>query len=332
MLLASGALIVAGTTPAVASVPSRDRVAAVSVDGPAGPATDSARRAKKRSMKRHVNSRIWSQRTLTYYEQVPAKWHWSLATAVAKWNAAGAKIRFVRVSTRAKARLVISYAHLGAKAGEATVGPTTHPWVHLSDAYRNVDATVAVNRIQVMGIFAHELGHVLGFEHTSTRCALMSPVLDVVGCGTVSDARPGYYKCATIGRSLSARLVKLYGGRTRAAGAPWCLIDPLPPTLTHVTFTGGDSPDVPVTVAWDVPSSAPAGSRVQVQSWTADSCGAPSPGASVDYVSMGLGSWRQAPGAQAGNECVGVALVNRYGVGRSRVAQKITPVAAGSQG
>ena len=37
-------------------------------------------------------------RTLYYYDGLPAKWDWSLQTAVAKWNAAGARIHLARVA------------------------------------------------------------------------------------------------------------------------------------------------------------------------------------------------------------------------------------------
>ena len=40
--------------------------------------------------------RMWQVHTLYFSETLPAKWDWSLSTAVAKWNASGGGIRFVR--------------------------------------------------------------------------------------------------------------------------------------------------------------------------------------------------------------------------------------------
>ena len=60
-----------------------------------------------------------------------------------------------------------------------------------------------------MNVLAHELGHVLGFQHTAARCSLMAPVLDVDACGTVPTAtQPGYYKCRTLDTALVQRFVK----------------------------------------------------------------------------------------------------------------------------
>ena len=121
------------------------------------------------------------------------------ATAVAKWNTAGGSIRS-SAWPAARAQLTIGFGNVGAAAGMATVGPTRNAWVRLNPAYRSADATDAHYRIEVMAIFTHELGHVLGFDHTSTAAPM-------VPCSTsrlrrVTPAHAGYYKCQTIDRSL----------------------------------------------------------------------------------------------------------------------------------
>lgn len=287
-------------------------------------------KARKHTKRAHVRSDVWTQRTIYYYEQIPSQWDWSLSTAVAKWNASGANIRFVRVPTRQHARLVISYGNVGSKAGEATVGPMLHPWVRLSNYYRNVDADNATNRVEVMAVFAHELGHVLGFEHTSTRCSLMSPVLDVVGCGLVSPAKSGYYKCQTISKPLAVRLAHNYGGRARYSASEWCLVDPMPPTLSNVAFTTPDSTDSPMRVTWDVPSATPPGSRVEIRTWNAATCAAPQGDVSMVDVPVSPGAW-QTDADQPQNACVSLELVNRYGVGRTAVAHQVAARTAPDQ-
>ncbi len=134
---------------------------------------DSARTTKKkhksRKHKAHkhdsVRSNVWAQRTLTYYETIPSQWDWSLSTAVAKWNASGARSASCawRPSAGPAGDLL---RQRGVQGGGGHVGPTVHPWVRLSTYYRNVDANDASNRVEVMAVLAHELGHVLGFEHT----------------------------------------------------------------------------------------------------------------------------------------------------------------------
>ena len=126
-------------------------------------------------------SYAWTGSTIRYYETIPAQWDWSLTTAVSKWNASGGGIRFVRTSIRSHARLTIAFGNIGNAAGKATVGRTSNAWVRLNSVYRNADSVNAHNRIEVMAIFAHELGHVLGFQHTSGRCSTMSAMLHVDG-------------------------------------------------------------------------------------------------------------------------------------------------------
>src|SRR3954471_9497300 len=133
----------------------------------------------------------------------------------------------------------------------------------------------ARNRVTIMNVLAHELGHVLGFEHTSTRCSLMAPVIDVDACNVVPATRPGYYKCRTLDTTLVQRFVRLYGGAARYPSATWCLIDPLPSALSGVTFTGGTTS--PVTVRWTRPTSVLAGSTMLVKRWEGSTCGTPPP-------------------------------------------------------
>jgi predicted Zn-dependent protease len=195
----------AATTRAAAAVTTHD----LHFHGDTARSSGSARRAPY----------AWSGKRIRYTESIPSKWDWSLSTAVAKWNTSGGGIKFVRTTKPRKARLYIGYGNIGASAGMATVGRVPHAWVRLSSRYSTVDSLDVYSRVEVMSIFSHELGHVLGFEHTATRCSLMSPVLDVRGCGTVREAEPGYYRCRTIDAPLVGRFVRTYGGRARYPAA-----------------------------------------------------------------------------------------------------------------
>lgn len=322
--LAFGWLVLLGGTPtaqaaSVATVaPVTGRVGAPQVHRPprlhsgrrlVGDSTRTAARARRGSL-------TWRGSRITYYETVPAKWDWSLSGAVAKWNAAGASIRFVRTTDRRRADLSIGYGQTDGAAGVATVGRTRHARIRLNPSYDRVDALDAHNRVEVLGIFAHELGHVLGFGHTAARCSLMSPVLDVSGCGEVSDAHPGYYGCQTIDKPLVGRFVLRYGGRARYSTASWCLIDPLPSALS-VSFAGGRT--TPVTVTWGRPRYVPSGSRVQIRHWNDTTCAAPPPWAGTEQTSAGSGRWQDLAPEDAADNCFSAQLVNRYGVGRTSV-------------
>lgn len=284
-------------------------------------------------------SYAWGGRTIRYYETVPAKWDWSLSTAIGKWNGAGGGIRFVPTAKRRTAQLTIAFGATGTAAGMATVGRTRRAFARLSSSYRDVDALDAFNRVQVLGVFTHELGHVLGFGHTSTGCSLMSPVLDVSGCGVLPADLPGYYSCRTIDAPLATRFVRLYGGRARAPGT-WCLVDRLPPALGGVVFSGGTS--APVTVRWAQPTLVPAGSQMFVRSWETGACGEPPPYASTQRLPVTAGAWQRTPtrpvvaedtaagtasttvAAAPSTVCVSVQLVNRYGAGRAAVRGLVT--------
>lgn len=264
------------------------------------------------------SSSAWSGRKIFYTESLPAKWDWSLSTAVANWNSSGGGIQFVRTTKVRKARLNIAYGSIGQAAGMATVGRSRHAWVRLSSSYGAVDSLDAYRRVEVMAVLTHELGHVLGFQHTTTRCSLMSSVLDVYGCDLVPATMPGYYRCRTIDPALATSFVRLYGGRVRLPSL-WCPIDPLPSAANRVVITGGD--DTPLTVRWSAPTFAPSGSRVRISSWAASTCGAVPPLADVSFAAVSSGLWQRAVVDPLRSSCVSVQLVNRYGAGRAGVAR-----------
>jgi hypothetical protein len=264
----------------------------------------------------HRASYAWSGRTIRFYETIPSQWDWSLSTAISKWNSSGGGIRFVRTSIRSQAQLTIGFGNVGNAAGKATVGRTSNAWLRVNPVYRDADPRNAHNRIEVMAIFTHELGHVLGFQHTAGRCSTMSAVLDVDGCGVVSPARAGYYRCRTIDSTLLTRFVRLYGGRAKAPAASQCLIDPMPSTLPQVV--ADSAPEAPVTVRWGQPSTVPGGSLVTIQHWSADSCVDVPVSTVTDYSDPASAAW-QTPTTEKQDNCFRVRLVNRYGVGRAPV-------------
>ena len=253
--LVAGAILLTGA-PGFASDAAVRNNPTQSAPAPGDPVLhdDTATTASARS-----SARKWKRGRLYYYESIPSKWDWSLTKAVSKWNASGGGIKLTRTIHRSRARVKISYGNTGAAAGVATVGATPGAFVRLSSRYAAVDSAVAWNRIAVMAIFTHELGHVLGYGHTTATCSLMRAVLDVSACHLPPTTPPGYHKCRTIDAALVRSFVKAYGGRARFPSAAWCLIDPLPSALTGVDFNGGV--DSPVTVRWTRPASCRRGRR-----------------------------------------------------------------------
>ncbi len=302
----ASAAVQSSAAPAKSSQDHDDARGPVRLDGDTAGTHSAARRA----------SNSWAGRRITYRETLPAKWNWSLSTAIAKWNGSGGGIKFVRAIRPANAQVTISYGKIGNAAGLATVGKTRHAFVRLSSRYSSADSLNAHNRVEVMMIFAHELGHVLGFQHSTTSCTLMGPVLDVEGCGMIPAESPGYYKCRTINAALVARFVRIYGGRAKLP-ASLCAIDTIPAPLTNVAFEGGESS--PVKITWQRPASVPSGSRVLIHSWESDDCAATPEWAGTTYAPVAAGQWQDPYEADAAavSRCFSAQLVNRYGAGRS---------------
>ncbi len=268
-----------------------------------------------------TGTRSWKGRTLAYYETIPSKWDWSLSTAVAKWNETGGNLTLVPTTTRDRADVVISYGNTGGAAGLATVGATSGAFVRLNPSYDKADALDAWNRVAVMAVLAHEIGHVLGYQHTTATCSLMRATLDISGCNMGPGSRAGYYRCRTLDPALVVRFVSQYGGRAHYPGA-FCLVDALPSQLAGVRFTDGLTS--PITVRWTKPTAMPSGSLVLVRVWSSATCGTVPSSAETFEVYPTTLVWNDTKATRTGQHCVNVNLVNRYGAGRTPVAEVLT--------
>lgn len=266
---------------------------------------------------RMMRIRKWPGKKIKYYETIPAKWDWSLSQAIKQWNSAGGKIKFVKVNSPGKAQLKIGYGYTGGADGMATLGYTPRAWVHLSTGYKQVSATNPLWRAWVVRLFAHELGHVLSFGHTSGSCSLMVAIFNLSTC-PVLGSTPGYYYCRIIDKPLLRRFIAAYGGKAQRPPTQ-CLFDPLPPQLSDVTFGGGQTTDGPVEITWTKPSGVPPGSTVTVTVGKTTDCAAMPSSVDTYQVAPSAGVWTD-PGNGQGVHCFALQIKNRYGASRPPVS------------
>ena len=95
-----------------------------------------------------------------------------LAQAVGAWNRSGARVRFVPASKRRAALRIVygprsTFGVSGLSHGSASVGYQPRNRIALGRGARGIG---------VVGVIAHELGHVLGLTHEDRRCATMNSV------------------------------------------------------------------------------------------------------------------------------------------------------------
>jgi hypothetical protein len=154
-------------------------------------------------------------RTITYYTETPA-YAWSVDTAAYAWNTSGANVRFVK-SSRAKAKVLLGirwYKLAGDARVQLAGGSIVSAQVGIQTGH---------DRYEMALIVAHELGHVLGLDHETTRCATMNP--SVASDHTTRCPAPpaGTWTCRLLQPDDVRGALRLYGGVVRPwRGSPFC--------------------------------------------------------------------------------------------------------------
>ena len=183
--------------------------------------------------------RKWPKGRITYVDR--SKDPDAVKLAVQVWNSSGLRIRFVKVRSVRKARLVIQNTRRvpsGCGSGYGTFGypgPGRKAYVsilHGTDA----DGQGCAWPGQTL-VVAHELGHVLGLDHTMSGCSLMNTshtngVAPSLCLGNdVDESKPGRWRCRVLEKVDLKKVKRIYGGKPRLREPEWCdAIDRIPAT------------------------------------------------------------------------------------------------------
>jgi Matrixin len=208
----------------------------------------------------------WPTRTIRYYNAAKASAQ-PVADAAKAWNASGARVRFVATSRR-RARVVIAPLTTAARQrlGLTELGLATLGWADPRSRARNPvgSGTVRGNRVWLVPpgaagglsrtslaqVAAHELGHVLGLDHTTGGCATMNPRLNE----RCQAPAPWQAHCRILEADDVRGVIRRYGGKLRALGPQYCDVAAVPGPPLGLTGTLTDPRTGAIALQWTNPT------------------------------------------------------------------------------
>lgn len=174
-----------------------------------------------------IGGKRWPGHTITYYNG-DKKLSRAVALAARAWNTSGVRVRF-RPASRARAQVVIrpgnasaipnafrsSEFDSGACAGYADLGW----WPGRRQAHVTLDRG-CVGLLVSTEVVAHELGHILGLNHPSRGCSVMTPS-PYMFCR--SQPKIWEFRCHYLRADDLRGAARLYGGRVKP-GKDFCAL------------------------------------------------------------------------------------------------------------
>ena len=168
----------------------------------------------------------WPTRRITYFNAARAN-AGAVRAAVRAWNKSGTRLRFKRTSRR-RARVLIRYwdspscvpGGVTSTSFDQSTGRAVRAVVRIS---RPDPLNAACSRWALTLVTAHELGHALGLDHETRRCALMNPTLANISPQLCRPQLPPWqWRCRILERDDVRGAVRVYGGRAKRRGRPVC--------------------------------------------------------------------------------------------------------------
>jgi hypothetical protein len=277
----------------------------------------------------------WPRRRITYFNAAPAN-KGAVRKAVRAWNRSGTRLRFVRTSRR-KARVLIRYwpspscvpGGVTSTSYDQRTGRAVRAVVRIS---RPDPLNAACSRWALTLVTAHELGHALGLDHETRRCALMNPTLANISPQLCRPALPPWqWRCRVLERDDVRGAVRIYGGRAKRRRRAVCDLFKAPDAPGSLTAapdgTGALALGFTRPATRRPPPHVPAGAGSFIAVTRLNTCPASPDQAQTGFESAwtvpdgGVQTTRIAPPAP-GRVCV--AVWSRDGVGRLSPAPATT--------
>jgi Matrixin len=160
----------------------------------------------------------WPEGRVTYFDASGSGA--AIATAAARWNRSGARVRIVRAPDRRRADVVfvVDGEGLPSDCGESCLALASaigRPSDGRATVRLSPDIAGAPTPLSVW-VAMHELGHVLGLSHRDGRCSLMNAHAYDDSCSFVGGiAEDGPLPCGPASDDV-AEAARLYGRAARA--------------------------------------------------------------------------------------------------------------------
>lgn len=172
----------------------------------------------------------WPSKTILYYDSTGKAYSKNVAAAAAAWNRSGQRARWKKTS-KSRARVLIRVNRKIPSAGLATFFGGQRGLIEIQPGMKKMRATKAEGEWVATTIMTHEMGHIMGLDHETKRCAVMQPA---IGIGCPNPKNPWEFRCRVLEPDDVRGGVALFGGKVGKVGPEFCDTTKPPPAPTDV--------------------------------------------------------------------------------------------------